>query len=56
MTVTPSPELKALIKEFCQIQREKYGPDWKAILAKEMADKSAPVVEGLLKVMRPDGK
>ena len=56
MTVTPSPELKALLAEFCRIQREKYGPDWKAVLAKEMADKTAPVVEGLLKGMRPDDK
>jgi putative transposase len=41
----PSPEVKAILKKFCDIQREKYGPDWKKILAAEMAEKSRPFVE-----------
>jgi len=44
-----SPEVKKILGEFCRIQREKYGSDWKAILAKEMVDKSRPFLEALLK-------
>ena len=47
-----SPEVKAIIREFCRIQREKYGPDWKKILAKEMAGKSAPFIEAFLKLQK----
>lgn len=43
-----SPEVKQMISKFVQIQRLKYGPDWKNILAAEMAAKTAPVVEKLL--------
>jgi hypothetical protein len=46
----PSPEVKAAIKKFVDLQREKYGPDWKKILAAEMAAKTAPVLEALLKL------
>lgn len=49
----PSPEVRAILKEFCNIQRAKYGPDWKAILAAEMAAKSRPVLERLLTALYP---
>jgi hypothetical protein len=48
----PSPEVKKIIGEFCRIQREKYGEDWKKILAKEMAAKTTPVLEALLKLQK----
>jgi hypothetical protein len=51
-TPEPSPEVKAIIREFCDIQRAKYGPDWKKILAKEMAEKSKPFLEALLKLQK----
>lgn len=47
-----SPEAKAYIAEFVRIQREKYGEDWKKILAAEMAAKTAPVMEAFLKLQR----
>lgn len=49
MTATPSPEAKAIIKQWCDLNREKYGPDWKNILAKQMADASRPYLEALFK-------
>lgn len=48
MSLEASPEVKAIIKEWCEMQRVKYGPDWKRILATEMAEKSAPVLSALL--------
>jgi len=51
----PSPEVRAILKQFCDIQREKYGPDWKRILAKEMTEKTAPVIDKLLSLGRPRG-
>ncbi|WP_439398690.1 hypothetical protein ACRQ5Q_15085 [Bradyrhizobium sp. PMVTL-01] len=44
--------MKALIGEFCRIQREKYGPDWKRILAEEMAAKSTPVLQKLIELQK----
>jgi hypothetical protein len=44
----PSAEVKKILGEFCRIQRDKYGPDWKKILAKEMADQSRPFLEALV--------
>lgn len=35
-----SAEVKALLKGWCKMQEEKYGKDWKNILAKDMADKT----------------
>jgi hypothetical protein len=32
--------------------RQVYGPDWKKILAKEMATKSSPFIEALLKLQK----
>lgn len=34
--VAPSPELKEIMKKFVRTQKEKYGENWKEILAKEM--------------------
>lgn len=34
---TPSPEVKAILKTWVALQKEKYGENWKEILAKEMA-------------------
>jgi hypothetical protein len=44
----PSPEVRALIREFCKIQEAKYGPDWKKKLAAEMAEQSRPFLAALL--------
>lgn len=48
---SPSPELKALIKSWTQLQKEKYGENWKEILAKEMSTKmlANPFMEQLIK-------
>jgi hypothetical protein len=43
----PSPEVKAIMKEWCEMQRQKYGPDWKRILAKEMTEQTMPLIEKL---------
>lgn len=50
-SLQPSPEVKALLKEWCKMQEEKYGPDWKKVLAKEMAAKTVEKMtqDGLLK-------
>lgn len=48
MAAEPSPEVKALIKEFCRVEREKHGPEWKKILAKQMAKASEPYVKAIL--------
>lgn len=48
----PSPEVKKIIGEFVRVNREKYGDDWKKILAKEMADQSRPFLEALLKLQK----
>lgn len=45
----PSPEIKSILKEFVRINREKYGEDWKNILAKEISSKSVPFIDALLK-------
>jgi hypothetical protein len=52
MALESSPEVKAIIKEFCEFQRVKYGPDWKRILAEEMAAKTAPVISALLEIQK----
>lgn len=36
-TITPSAELRELLRKWVAIQKEKYGDDWKNKLAKEMA-------------------
>jgi hypothetical protein len=48
----PSPEVEALVKAFCDKQREKYGSEWKKILGKEIAAKTAPVFEAILKLTK----
>lgn len=50
MEKEPSPEVRAVLREFCKIQREKYGPDWKRIFAKEMTEKTAPYIDAILKL------
>lgn len=42
MVSEPTPEVKEILREFCRIQQEKYGPGWKKILAKEMTEKTMP--------------
>lgn len=49
---TPSPEAKKILKEWCKLQEQKYGPDWKNKLAKYMADRTVPFMQALLKVNR----
>lgn len=46
----PSPEVKAIIKQWVEHNRAKYGPDWKKILAKEMADKTSPYMEAFIRI------
>lgn len=48
----PSPEVKAMIRSFVSIQREKYGEDWKEKLSAEMAAKATPFVEALLSLRK----
>jgi len=48
----PSPEVRALLKEWCDIERAKYGLDWKKIVAKQLADASAPYIEAFLKATK----
>jgi hypothetical protein len=50
----PSPEVKKILGEFCRIQREKYGDDWKAIPAKEMSAKTTPFLQALLKLQNSE--
>jgi hypothetical protein len=52
MRPEPSPEVRAILKEFCRLQREKYGPEWTRILAKEMAEKTAPYAHAILNMGR----
>ena len=47
----PSPEVKATIRSFVDIQRAKYGDDWKEKLSAEMAAKTAPQITALLKAL-----
>lgn len=51
----PSPEVRAIIKKFVEVNREKYGPDWKKIVSKQMADASRPYVEAILKMGKKHG-
>ncbi len=48
----PSPEVKAILSDFVRVNREKYGDDWKAILAKKMSEQSAPMLEAFLKLRK----
>jgi hypothetical protein len=48
----PPPEVRAILKSWIAQQREKYGPDWKEILAAEMAAKTEPVISAMLKLTR----
>lgn len=52
----PSPEVKAMIRNFVAIQREKYGDDWKAKLSAKMAAETAPLIEGLLSLRKDTPK
>lgn len=52
----PSPEVKAVLRSFVAIQREKYGDDWKTKLSAEMAAKTAPLIEGLLSLRKDTPK
>lgn len=48
----PSPEVKKILGEFCRLQREKYGPDWKRVLAGEMAEQAKPGIEAILRLQK----
>ena len=52
MVAEPSPEVKAILKTWCDMQRDKYGPDWKKILAAEMAKASMPYVNAILRLQK----
>jgi len=48
MTDDPHKEAKALIKSWCDIQREKYGENWKEAKAKEMTEQMMPTINAIL--------
>ena len=48
--IEPSPEVKSILKEFVRVQRDKHGPDWKRVVAADMAKKTTPVIEALLQL------
>lgn len=43
-----SPEAKGMMRDWAKMQEKKYGPDWKRILAEEIAAKTAPMLQALL--------
>ena len=47
-----SPEATALIKQWCDMQKEKYGENWKEILAKEMAKETMKKLQPLFELQR----
>lgn len=53
----PSSEVKAIIKEWVDMQRDKYGPNWKEILSKEMAEdfcnRYGPTLNALCRRVKP---
>lgn len=56
MTITarpkPSPEVRAMLAEFARVNREKYGDNWPAVVAREMAETTAPVISALMKLRK----
>lgn len=44
-----SPEVKAIMKNWVNFQKRKYGKDWKKKLAKEMTKQATPMIEFLTK-------
>lgn len=42
-------EVKALLKDWCQIQQRLHGPNWKRVLAKTMAKETVAALAPLLK-------
>ena len=49
-------EVKKILKSWCDMQREKYGDNWKEIVAKQMTEKTAPTIEKLLKLRKQNDK
>jgi hypothetical protein len=49
---TPSPEVRAMLAEFARVNRERYGENWKEIVAKQVAESTAPVLSALLKLRK----
>ncbi len=49
LPLKPSPEVKAILLDFCRVNEAKYGPDWKAILARELTDDMVKNVPWLFK-------
>ena len=47
-----SPEIKALIKQWCDMQKEKYGENWKEILAEKMAKETMKKLQPLFELQR----
>ena len=48
MTTEPSPEVRAILKYWITMQREKYGEDWKKKLAVEMASSAERLLTVLI--------
>lgn len=52
MTNDPHKDAKALLKSWCDMQREKYGENWKEIKAKEMAEETMPAINAILSLRK----
>jgi len=52
----PSPEVKELIREWVKLNKKKYGPKWKEILAQEMTEQSMPLINELLNLKKENLK
>ena len=54
---TPSPEVKAILKAYCQKKREQLGDNWKEIESKRLAEETTkaiwPVIDALQKLRKP---
>lgn len=51
-----SPEVRKILRDYCDRKREELGPDWKEIEAKRMAEQTTkvimPVFEKLMELQR----
>lgn len=48
----PSPEVRAMLAQFARVNREKYGENWPSVVAGQVAEKTAPVIAGLMKLRK----
>lgn len=41
-----------MLAEFTRVNREKYGENWPSIVAAQMAEKTSPLIAGLMKLRK----